>query len=161
MRRFLLSVALGSLLAACSSAPLSIAITAEPVEVSLISDGAIYFRKAHQLRKPPVGVKEISLEGTAKFTDQGVLHFYATDQEPNCASSGGFFRCSSFDAATMDDLGTLDFSKNNTSAVKWSGTRLTGGVNNQTLYIGVKLENLGLTRGTLSFENLVAKVVLF
>ncbi|WP_027893557.1 hypothetical protein [Calidithermus chliarophilus] len=161
MRRFLLSVALGGLLAACSSAPLSIAITAEPVNVSLISDGAIYFQKAGQVQKPPVGVKEIGLEGTAKFTGQGVLHFYATDQEPNCASSGGFFRCSSFDAATMDDLGTLDFSKNSTSPLKWSGAHLTSGVNNQTLYIGVKLESLGLTSGTLSFENLVAKVVLF
>ncbi|WP_018465721.1 hypothetical protein [Calidithermus timidus] len=161
MRRFLLSVALGGLLAACSGAPLSIAITVEPVDVSLISDGAIYFQKAGQMQKPPVGVKEIGLEGTANFTDRGVLHFYATDQEPDCPIIGSFFRCSSPSAATMDDLGTLDFSKNSTSPLKWSGAHLTNGVNNQTLYIGVKLESLGLTSGRLSFENLVAKVVLF
>lgn len=148
-------------MAACSGAPLPISISAEPVNINLISDGAIYFQKAKQTQKPPVGVKEISLEGTAKFTDQGILHFYATDQEPKCANSGSFFRCSSFDAATMDDLDTLDFRKDSTSPLRWSGTRLTSGVNNQTLYIGVKLESLGLTSGTLSFENLVAKVVLF
>jgi hypothetical protein len=161
MRRFLLCVALGGLLAACSGAPLSIAITAEPVNISLISDGAIYFQKAGQMQKPPVGVKEIGLKGTASFTDRGVLRFYATEQEPNCPSSGSFFRCNGFDATTMDDLGTLDFSQRSTSPLKWSGARLTNGVNNQSLYIGVKLETLGLTSGRLSFEKLVAKVVLF
>lgn len=148
-------------LVACSAAPLTISISDYQSGVTLIQDGAVYFQKSSQNQTPPAALKSVTIEGEALYQQSAVvLEFFASDGPPCATQTGGAYRCAA-DPASMDTLGEANFASSSSQSIRWTGAKLTSGVNKNNLYIGVRLKSGIITSGTLKFRNLVAKVVLF
>ncbi|RIH87781.1 hypothetical protein [Calidithermus roseus] len=161
MRRFLLSIALGGLLTACSFAPLVIHIEDYDTDVGLLGNSKVVFQKAKQNQTPPTPVKSIAIEGEVTYQQQDIiLEFFASDGPP-CTNQpiSGVYVCDL--SSDFESVGEVGFASGAKQSFQWSGSELTAGTNKGSLYLGVRLKSGLLTGGSLLFRNIVAKVVIF
>lgn len=152
-------VSLLGLLAACTALPLSIAIPGYTSKVAA-NNTVITFQKTQQTQTPPSPAKSITIEGQITYNQTATLVFYASDTPPCDSQINGVYTCS-FDSNTMESLGEISLQAGVPQNFVWQGAKLTGGINKNSLYIGVSLKDSLLTGGTLQFRNMVAKVAVF
>lgn len=152
-------LALVGLLAGCSALPLSISIP--DYESSVAANSAVItFQKTQQTQTPPSPAKSIAIEGQVTYSQDATLVFYASEEPPCGISGGGVYSCS-LNPDKMDKIGEINLQVGVSYSFRWEGTRLTNGINKNSLYIGVSLKDSLFTGGTLQFRNLVAKVAVF
>jgi len=152
-------LALSVTLVACSAVPLSIAIPDYDSPVAANS-ATITFQQTSQTQAPPTPVKSISIQGQITYNQTATLEFYTSDTPPCGTVLGGVYTCS-FDPSTMEKVGESALQAGVAQSFSWSSSRLTNGINQKTLYIGVALKSGLLSGGTLQFRNLVARVAVF
>lgn len=152
-------LALVGLLAGCSALPLSISI--QDFNSSIAANSLkITFQKAQQAQTPPTPVQSITLEGQLTFNQSATLVFYASAAPPCADQVNGVYSCD-YKPNAMDSLGEIPLLAGQPRPFSWKGTRLTQGINQGSLYIGVGIKGSLFTGGTLQFRNLVAKVAVF
>ena len=150
---------LSLLLAACSFAPISISIPDYSSSVAA-NFTAITFQKTNQTQTPSTALKSVALTGQITYDGNATLEFYASDEPPCGSQVGGVYSCS-LDTTKMEKIGESALQAGVAQSFSWGGSKLTGGVNKNSLYIGAKLKDGLLTGGTLKFRNMVAKVAVF
>ncbi|HEU4743162.1 MAG TPA: hypothetical protein VFS50_16315 [Meiothermus sp.] len=158
MKRLLVLPLLG-LLAACTALPLSISIPDYDSNVAA-NNTVITFQKTQQAQTPPSPAKSIAIEGKIIYSQSATLVFYASEEPPCGMQIGGVYSCS-FNPDKMDKLGEITLQAWIPQNFVWQGAKLTGGINKNSLYIGVSLKDSLLTGGTLQFRNMIAKVAVF
>lgn len=157
MRYAPLFVAL-TLFAGCSNAPITVPLQDFDVPIATIQSGQALFTKQN-FNRPPIPLSAVALEGSLTYQQGNVsLRFYAAEEEP-CTPTSGVYLCNTANPK-IEQAGNADFQSGATQPLRLSGDKLTRGINNGSLWIGVKLESGIATAGTLEFRNMVAKVAL-
>lgn len=157
MRTTALVLLLG-LLMGCTNAPLTVALQDFDVPIATVQSGQAVFSKQN-FNRPPVALTAVALEGSLTYQQGNIsLSFYTSEGEP-CAPTGGVYACNPNDP-NIQAAGSASFQTGSTQPLRLSGSKLTSGINNGNLWIGVKLESGLATAGTLQFRNMVAKVAV-
>ncbi|WP_297853335.1 hypothetical protein [Meiothermus sp.] len=158
MRTAVLAMLLGVLMG-CTNAPISVAIQDFDVDIAAVQSGQAVFVK-QGFSKPPVGLSRVALEGQLNYPQTSAsFTFFATDTEPCSNQTNGLYLCDP-NASHIEQAGTVNFQSGPSQPLQLSGEKLTRGINNGELWLGVRLESGFATAGTLQFRNLVAKVAL-
>lgn len=151
-------VVLLGLLMGCSNAPLTVALQDFDVPIAAVQSGQAVFTKQN-FNRPPVAFTAVALEGSLNYQQGNVrLEFYTSEDAP-CAPTGEVYVCDPSDPK-IEAAGSVSFQTGPTQPLRLSGSKLTGGINNGSLWIGVRLESGLATAGTLQFRNMVAKVAV-
>lgn len=150
--------ALLGLLVGCTNAPLTVALQDFEVSIATVQSGQAVFTQQN-FNRPPIAFTAVALEGNLTYQQGNVsLSFYTSDGEP-CAPTGGVYVCNP-SSLNIQAAGNVSFQTGPTQPLRLSGSKLTSGINNGNLWIGVKLESGLATAGTLQFRNMVAKVAV-
>ncbi len=156
--RAIVIVALLGLLVGCTRAPLTVTLQDFEVSIATVQSGQVVFTQQN-FNRPPIAFTTVALEGNLNYQQGNVsLTFYTSDGEP-CAPTGGVHVCNP-SSPNIQAAGSASFQTGPTQPLRLSGSKLTLGVNNGNLWIGVKLESGIATAGTLQFRNMVAKVAV-
>lgn len=151
-------VVLLGLLMGCTNAPLTVALQDFDVPIAAVQSGQAVFTEQN-FNRPPVALRAVTLEGSLNYQQGNVrLEFYTSEDEP-CAPTGGVYVCNP-NNPNIQAAGSASFQTGSTQPIRLSGSKLTGGINNGSLWIGVRLESGVVTAGTLQFRNMVAKVAV-
>jgi hypothetical protein len=127
------------------------------VDVVAFQNNRIVFVK-QDFAKPPFALRKADLEGNLTYRSEFAFSFYATDSEPCSNQSNGVYLCE--ENPSFASIGSVNFQSGSTQPLRFSGSRLTSGINSGNLWIGVRLDKGLVTTGTLEFRNLVARVSL-
>ncbi len=145
------------LLFGCSNAPLSVPLRDFDVDVVAFQNNRIVFVK-QDFAKPPFALRKADLEGNLTYQTGFAFSFYATDSVPCSNRSNNYYVCE--ENSSFELIGRANFQSGSTQPLRFSGSKLTSGINSGNLWIGVKLDSGIATAGTLEFRNLVARVSL-
>lgn len=145
------------LLFGCSNAPLSVPLRDFDVDVVAFQNNRIVFVK-QDFAKPPFALRKADLEGNLTYQTGVAFSFYAADSEPCSNRSNNYYVCE--ENPSFELIGSANFQSGSTQLLRFSGSKLTSGINSGNLWIGVRLDKGLVTTGTLEFRNLVARVWL-
>ena len=158
-------------LVACSGAPLTIPIADQSVDFAIVPPTA--GKVAYPIAKTSfdnkgITLKDLELVGTVQFSGLSgntTLTLYARNQNPSASCSPvptlapQYYVCDASSETAISN--SLTFNSAQTSqALSLKGEKLVQGINQNSLWLGVKVDNT-LVNSRLDFKNLVAKVVLF
>jgi hypothetical protein len=167
----LLPLALGALLAACSL-PLTIPLPDQTVEVPALGDTAgkvVYPAKPQTFTSPGSVLKDVRVEGTLEASQPLLLtlDLYARTQDPaqdpNCQPLGDLTTPYAYACAVGAEdgpIGEASFQGTSTTSLSLNGPKLTEGLQQGRLWLGVKVQGLPAARITFTFKNLRATFTL-
>jgi hypothetical protein len=160
MKLFLLAAVPLVFLLGCTAAPITIPLQDFQFNnPTPHSDTSRVVFVAQEFTRPPVPLASASLDGNITY-QQGdfALSFYASATAPSCPSpQPGVYICSS---AGVPSIGRVDFLAGPTQSFRLSGSQLTSGINNGSLWLGVRLERGTAPVGTIRLHNMVARAAI-
>jgi hypothetical protein len=159
------------LLVACGAAPLSIPIADQSIDFAVVPPTAgkvVYPVARTSFDNKGIILKDLELTGTVQFSglsSNTTLTLYARNQNPSRACSAvptlspQYYVCDASSETAISNA--LTFTSTQTSqALGLKGDKLVQGINQNALWLGVKVDNT-LVNSRLDFKNLLAKAVLF
>lgn len=169
--RSLLPLVLGPLLAACS-ATLTLPLPDQTVTVAALGDTAgrvVYPAEPMTFSSPGSALKDARVEGTLEASQSLLLtlDLYARTQDPaqdkDCIGLSDLTRTYAYACSVGPEdgpIGQAHFQRTSTTSLSLAGPKLTEGLQQGKLWLGVMAQGLPAPQVTFTFKNLRATLTL-
>ncbi|MGC8968478.1 MAG: hypothetical protein ACP5JV_09255 [Thermus sp.] len=170
LRSLLLALGLSLALAGCS-ATLTLPLPDQTVKVAAVADtgGKVVYPANPNLFSPPRSILDVRVEGTLEASQDLflTLDLYARTEDP--AQDPGCFALSDLRTTYAyacsvgpedEKIGQAGFANTKSAPLSLSGSKLTEGIKQGRLWLGVMAKGLPAAEVTFTFKNLRATVTL-